>query len=78
MRRYLISAQMQERLDNDYKYHPPVEDQQERYVAIRDKAKELAILIVESTPPSREQSTALTLLEQAVMESNAAIARNEK
>jgi hypothetical protein len=37
----------------------------------------MAIQIVEDTPISREQSSALILLEQAVMMANAAIARNE-
>ena len=33
--------------------------------------------IVKHTPPSREQSLALTALEECVMWANAAIARNE-
>jgi hypothetical protein len=65
------------RLDNDYVYHAPHGDQVERYQTIRDKAKELATLIVTSSPTSREQSTALTHLETAIMFANAAIARNE-
>lgn len=64
-------------LDSNYKYHPPKEGQPERYQALRDKAKELAELIVKLTPPSREQSVALTNLETASMWANAAIARNE-
>lgn len=66
-----------EDLDNRFTYHAPKPGQQERYVAIREKAKELAVLIVASTPSSREQSVALTNLEQATFWSNAAIARNE-
>lgn len=54
-----------------------VRSQQDRYVALRDHAKQLAIRIVESTPPSREQALALTKLEECVMWANAAIARNE-
>ena len=68
---------MQERLDRDFTYHAPKGDQQECYVALRAKAKELAELIVASTPASREQSIALTELETAVFWANAAIARNE-
>lgn len=66
-----------EDLDNRFTYHAPKPGQQERYVAIREKAKELAVLIVASTPSSREQSVALTNLEQATFWANAAIARNE-
>lgn len=64
-------------IENNFTYHSPKEGQPERYTAIREKAKELAILIVQQTPASREQSVALTELETAVMWANAAIARNE-
>jgi hypothetical protein len=64
-------------LDSIFTYHAPFGDQQERYVAIREKAKELAKLIQIATPASREQSTALTNVQQAVMWANAAIAIHE-
>ena len=67
----------QDDLNHRFIYHSPKPGQTERYQAIRDKAKELAELIVGETPPSREQSVALTELETCVMWSNAAIARNE-
>jgi len=44
---------------------------------MRDDAKSLAFFIVKNTPPSREQSLALTHLEEAIFYANAAIARNE-
>jgi hypothetical protein len=78
MPKYQIDSKMMARLNNDYDYHSPMYDQPERYVAIRAKAKELAILICENTPPSREQSVALTALDQVVMAANSAIARNEQ
>ncbi len=68
---------MKQRIERDFTYHAPKDDQVERYGQLRDKAKELALLIVELTPSSREQSLALTYLEQASMMANAAIARNE-
>lgn len=77
MAKYQIGENMQKRLDNDFKYHAPKDDQQERYVKIRDAAKVLAILICENSPSSREQSVALTELDHVVMMTNAAIARNE-
>ena len=64
-------------LENRFTYHPPKGDQAQRYVAIREKALELAKLIADSTPYSREQSLAFTNLEDAVMWANASIARNE-
>lgn len=63
-------------IENNFKYHAPKEGQPEKYTAIREKAKELAYLIDETCPNSREKSVALTNLETAVMWANAAIARN--
>ncbi len=64
-------------LDNNFTYHAPKGDQAERYEAIRSKAKELAALVLEDCPSSRERSLALTQIETAVFWANAAIARNE-
>lgn len=75
--RYQLTEQMEERLRRDFTYHPPKADQPERYTAIRGAAAGLARLIMETTPVSREQSLALTNLEQVVFFTNAAIARNE-
>ena len=68
--------EMGNNLENVYKYHAPKEGQQEKYEAIRSKAKELAYLIDELCPPSRERSVAHTNLEQASMWANTSIARN--
>lgn len=66
-----------EQIEKAFTYHPPKADQPERYVKIRDKAKELAFVIDECVPDSREKSVAFTELESAVMWANAGIARNE-
>lgn len=63
--------------ENRFTYHKPKEGQPEKYEALREKAKELAYLIDELCPKSREQALALTNLEQAVFWANASIARNE-
>lgn len=63
------------RIENDFTYHNPPKDTIEDFVAIREKAKELALLIATRTPTGREQATALTRLEEAVMHANAGIAR---
>jgi hypothetical protein len=68
---------LKERIQNDFTYHAPKPGQPERYIQLREKAKEMALLIQELTPYSREQSLALTELETAVFWANAAIARNE-
>lgn len=71
----IIDAEIERR----FTYHPPQpeKNQPERYALIRARAKSLAELIVAETPESREQSMAVTHLEEAVMWANAAIARNE-
>lgn len=63
-------------IENNFKYHAPQPGQPEIYQEIRDKAKELAYLIDEKVPNSREKSLAMTKLEEAVMWANAGIARN--
>ena len=64
-------------MDNRFSYHTPKNDQIDRYQKIRDKAKEFAELVMLYSPKSREQSLALTNIEQASMWANAAIARRE-
>jgi hypothetical protein len=71
-------ANLRERVQNDFTYHAPFGDQVQRYGQLRDAGKSLALLIVEMVPTSREQSLALTSLEEAIMWANAGIARNEQ
>ena len=81
IKKYFIGIDMppftKEELVNRYSYHAPVGSQTERYGKIRANCLELAEMIVELTPTSREQSTALTNLDEVMFNSNAAIARNE-
>ena len=67
---------MDPRIENNFTYHAPKEGQPEKYQALREKAKELAYLIAEIVPPSREQSLAMTKLEECLMWANAGIARD--
>jgi hypothetical protein len=66
-----------EELTTRFTYHSPKGDQPQRYVTLRNEAKRFAELILTLTPDSREQSLALTALEECVMWANAAIARRE-
>lgn len=61
-----------------FTYHAPFGDQQERYLALREAALEFSQLITDMTPPSREQSLALTDVQRACQMANAAIAINER
>lgn len=64
-------------LETRFTYHAPSGDQAERYQRIRAAAAQFAAMLDGLVPESREKSLALTNLEQAVMWSNAAIARRE-
>lgn len=67
---------MNPEIEKRFTYHAPKPGQPEKYVQLRDKCKELAYLIDELCPDSREKSLALTKIEAASMWANAAIARN--
>lgn len=61
-------------LDRWFTYHPPIPGQAEAYQAIRDAARAFAQVIVDRTPPSPDQTTAIRKVREAVMTANAAIA----
>lgn len=67
----------QRELDRRFTYHAPKDGQPEKYVALRDKAKEFAELVSKLCPPCRESSLAVTRIEEAVMWANSSIARCE-
>lgn len=67
----------QDQINNTFVYHAPKGDQTTRYQQLRDKAKELAELMADTCPNSREKALAFTNLQQAVMWANASIAINE-
>jgi hypothetical protein len=62
-------------IENIFTYHAPKPGQPEKYEKLRNKAKELAYLIEELTPGCREQSLAMTKLEEVIFFANAAVAR---
>ena len=64
-------------IEKNFTYHAPKEGQPEKYRALRDTAKEFALLIDSACPDSREKSLAITKLEECIMWANASIARNE-
>lgn len=64
-------------LSTRFDYHVPNDNQIEKYKVIRATAFDLAKVITNLCPESREKSLALTYIEQSVMWANAAIARRE-
>lgn len=63
-------------IEKRFTYHPPLPGQPALYEVLRQHAKQFAHLICTYTPESREQSLAITALEESVMWANAAIARS--
>ena len=78
MSAYVKEQKVFDELNKRFVYHKPFGDQSERYGHIRSFTLELATLLVDSCPESRELSLALTKLEESVMWANASIARNEE
>lgn len=71
-----LKERMNARIDNDFTYHAPSgPGQVELYEDMRSAFRQLAHVIVDVTPAGREQSTALTHLEEVMFWTNAAIAR---
>jgi protein-tyrosine-phosphatase len=64
-------------VENNFKYHSPTPFQLDKYDRIRVMSKELAKLLIDLCPESREKSLAITKLEECSMWANASIARNE-
>ena len=65
---------LKDSVEEIFTYHAPVGDDPQKYEAIRSKAKELAKVILENTPPCADQSAAIRQLREAVMTANASIA----
>ena len=59
-------------------YHSVSDEASERIHTIRTLAKALARYIIANTPESREQSLAVTHIEEATFWANAAIARHDE
>lgn len=65
------------RIEQLFTYYPPKGDQTVRYAKLNEAFKQLAILIAELTPVSREQTMVLGDLWKTRMLANASIAVNE-
>lgn len=75
--RYEESVAQKIARENNFTYHAPKDGQPERYSLLRMHGDDLARVLNENCPPSRELSLAMTNLEQVIFWANAAIARNE-
>ena len=64
-------------MENRFAYHAPNDLQKTLHEQIRKLHKDLSIKILRNLPGCREQSIAITKLEEAMMWANAGIARNK-
>jgi len=69
-----LTEEERKQIDEWFTYHAPKGDQPQRYVTLRDKAKELAIVIALCCPSSADRTSALRKLRECVMTANASIA----
>lgn len=65
---------LRDKIDDIFTYHAPEGDDLQKYQRIRDKAKELAHVILDNTPTSADQTAAIRKLRECVMTANASIA----
>lgn len=75
---YVPSEEEFDKVNNIFTFHPVQGNQVQRYEYLRAVGRMLAHDFLAMTPKSREQSVAITKLQEAVMWANAAIAINEK
>ena len=68
---------LRERITHDFTNHPPVGDTGVVLDGVTERCIALANFIADFVPAGREQSLALTNLEQVSMWSKAGIARNQ-
>ena len=71
-----MTFDMHGRIDNDLGFHAATDITHPLHEEVRKHFRELAHWVVDNTPPSREQSLALTAIQEACMWSNAAVACN--
>ena len=64
-------------LENRFNYHKPDEAKAKRHETARSRCLDLARTIVDLTPEGREQSLAVTKIEEAMFWANAALARRK-
>lgn len=66
-----------EKIENNFTYHEPKGDQNNRYEKLRENAKQLSYLIENLCPESKEKEIAILKLKECIMWANASIAINE-
>ena len=65
-------------IEHNFNYHPPGKADPAKHAAIREKAKEFAMLIADTLPDAaaRERATAITKVEEAMFWACAGLCRH--
>ena len=71
---YPVDVKAEKEILEWFIYHAPKGDQQQRYVILRDQAKDLAFTILRLVPSCADRSAAIRKLRECIMTANAAIA----
>lgn len=71
-----IPTTVHDAINTLFTYHAPSPEQVEKYAAIRNSAKDLAMVVMVNCPSGPDRSASLRLIREAVMTANAAIATN--
>lgn len=70
------NADLIARIENDFAFHPATtKEKTAEHGSIRVACRDLALFIVDNTPRGREQSLALTHLEETMHWANSALAK---
>lgn len=64
-------------IENNFKYHKPMEKNIEKFKEIRDEGRTFAKLMMDEVPECPERTLAFRKIEEAVMWANAGLARNQ-
>lgn len=64
-------------IENNFRFHPQIAGQSEMAATLRAKTREMAYVINDLCPPSRERQIAMQHLEQAMFYAEAAFKRND-
>lgn len=64
-----------ERIENNFRNHTVTAEQAESLGLVRETCKDVAVMLIQHCPDSRELSLALTKLEEVMFWADAAIAR---
>lgn len=71
-----MNQNIHDRIDNDFAFHPATTDEKRSaHGSVRHECRQLAHFIVDKVPAGREQSLALTALEECMHWANAGIAK---